>query len=79
MPGDKIISSQITRNEVIGLVFRLTLFGALTYFGVKWMVKALDPTRKQKVESQKRVRLIFKFLLNIPSFCACPFYIGSDP
>lgn len=62
MAGDKIISSQITRNEVIGLVFRLTLFGALTYFGVKWMVKALDPTRKQKVESQKRVRLIFKFI-----------------
>lgn len=55
MAGDKLISSQITRNDVIGLVFRLTLFGALTYFGVKWMVKALDPTRKQKVESQKRV------------------------
>lgn len=62
MAGDKIISSQITRNEVIGLVFRLTLFGALTYFGVKWMVKALDPTRKQKVESQKRVRLIVQFI-----------------
>lgn len=58
MAGDKLISSQITRNEVIGLVFRLTLFGALTYFGVKWMVKALDPTRKQKVESQKRAERI---------------------
>lgn len=55
MPGDKLIASQFHRNEVISLVFRLTLFGALTYFGVKWMVKAMDPTRKQKVDAQKRV------------------------
>lgn len=53
--GDKLVSSQLSRNEVLGLVFRLTLFGALTYFGVRWMVKAIDPTRKQKVEAQKRV------------------------
>lgn len=64
MAGDKILSSQISRNEVIGLVFRLTLFGALTYFGVKWMVKALDPTRKQKIESQKRVNMHLNILCN---------------
>lgn len=58
MAGDKFISSQISRNEVIGLVFRLTLFGALTYFGVKWMVKAIDPTRRQKVDAQKRAERI---------------------
>lgn len=53
--GDKLVSSQLSRNEVLSLVFRLTLFGALTYFGVRWMVKAIDPTRKQKIEAQKRV------------------------
>lgn len=58
MAGDKLFSSQISRNEIIGLVFRLTLFGAITYFGVKWMVKALDPTRKQKVESKERAERI---------------------
>ncbi|GIZ04119.1 ATPase family AAA domain-containing protein 1-B [Caerostris extrusa] len=58
MSGDKLVSAQITRNEVISLVFRLTLFGALTYFGVRWMVKAIDPTRKQKVEAQKRAERI---------------------
>lgn len=45
------------RNEVIGLLFRLTIFGAVTYFTIKWMVDAIDPTRKQKVEAQKQVRL----------------------
>ncbi|XP_067136230.1 outer mitochondrial transmembrane helix translocase [Centruroides vittatus] len=50
--------SQPSRNEIIGLVFRVTLFGALTYFGIKWIVNALDPTRKQKLESKKRAESI---------------------
>ncbi|XP_035211921.1 ATPase family AAA domain-containing protein 1-B-like [Stegodyphus dumicola] len=58
MAGDKFLTSQISRNEVIGLVFRLTLFGALTYFGIRWVVKAIDPTRKQKLEAQKRAERI---------------------
>lgn len=43
------------RNEVLGLLFRLTIFGAVTYFTIKWMVDAIDPTRKQKLEAQKQV------------------------
>lgn len=48
-------SRPLTRNEVVGLIFRLTIFGAVTYFTIKWMVDAIDPTRKQKVEAQKQV------------------------
>lgn len=62
MAGDKVNISHLSRNEMIGLVFRLTLFGALTYFGIKWMVNAIDPTRKQKIEAQKRVRNLFHIL-----------------
>lgn len=51
------ITRPLGRNEVIGLLFRLTIFGAVTYFTIKWMVDAIDPTRKQKVEAQKQVRL----------------------
>lgn len=50
------ITRPLSRNEVLGLLFRLTLFGAATYFTIRWMVDALDPTRKQKVEAQKQVR-----------------------
>uniref|UniRef100_A0A0K8R5Z9 Putative 26s proteasome regulatory subunit n=1 Tax=Ixodes ricinus TaxID=34613 RepID=A0A0K8R5Z9_IXORI len=50
----------LSRGEVTGLVFRLTIFGALTYFGIKWMVNAIDPTRKQKVEAKKRADRILK-------------------
>lgn len=48
-------SRPLTRNEVVGLIFRLTIFGAVTYFTIKWMVDAIDPTRKQKIEAQKQV------------------------
>ncbi|KAG7218031.1 hypothetical protein INR49_020694 [Caranx melampygus] len=48
------------RNEVIGLLFRLTIFGAVTYFTIKWMVDAIDPTRKQKVEAQKQAEKLMR-------------------
>lgn len=54
IPTDNI-TRPLGRNEVIGLLFRLTIFGAVTYFTIKWMVDAIDPTRKQKVEAQKQV------------------------
>lgn len=56
------ITRPIGRNEVIGLLFRLTIFGAVTYFTIKWMVDAIDPTRKQKVEAQKQVRQLVSFI-----------------
>lgn len=52
------ITRPLGRNEVVGLLFRLTIFGAVTYFTIKWMVDAIDPTRKQKVEAQKQVRQV---------------------
>lgn len=55
------IARPLGRNEVIGLLFRLTIFGAVTYFTIKWMVDAIDPTRKQKVEAQKQVRQVGLF------------------
>ncbi|XP_078269273.1 outer mitochondrial transmembrane helix translocase [Rhinoraja longicauda] len=50
----------LTRNEIFGLIFRLTIFGAVTYYTIKWMVDAIDPTRKQKVEAQKQAERLMK-------------------
>uniref|UniRef100_H3CHH3 Uncharacterized protein n=2 Tax=Tetraodon nigroviridis TaxID=99883 RepID=H3CHH3_TETNG len=50
----------LSRNEVTGLLFRLTIFGATTYFTIKWMVDTLDPTRKQKVEAQKQAEKLMR-------------------
>uniref|UniRef100_A0A8C6LFL5 Outer mitochondrial transmembrane helix translocase n=1 Tax=Nothobranchius furzeri TaxID=105023 RepID=A0A8C6LFL5_NOTFU len=54
------ITRPLGRNEVIGLLFRLTIFGAVTYFTIKWMVDAIDPTRKQKMEAQKQAEKLMR-------------------
>lgn len=45
----------ITRAEIISIFVRAGVLGVCTYFAVKWMVNAIDPTRKQKREAQQRV------------------------
>lgn len=45
----------LSRNEVLGMLIRLTVFGAATYYSIKWVVDAMDPTSKQKSQSKKRV------------------------
>ncbi|XP_061561247.1 outer mitochondrial transmembrane helix translocase isoform X1 [Phycodurus eques] len=54
------VARPLGRNEVLGLLFRLTVFGAVTYFTIKWMVDAIDPTRKQKVEAQKQAEKLMR-------------------
>ncbi|XP_020830623.1 outer mitochondrial transmembrane helix translocase isoform X2 [Phascolarctos cinereus] len=60
MVHTEAFSRPLSRNEVVGLIFRLTIFGAVTYFTIKWMVDAIDPTRKQKVEAQKQAEKLMK-------------------
>ncbi|XP_048379119.1 outer mitochondrial transmembrane helix translocase-like [Stegostoma tigrinum] len=50
----------LSRKEVLGMLFRLTVFGAAAYFGIKWMVDTIDPTRRQKVENKKRAAQLMK-------------------
>uniref|UniRef100_A0A4W3KH72 Outer mitochondrial transmembrane helix translocase n=1 Tax=Callorhinchus milii TaxID=7868 RepID=A0A4W3KH72_CALMI len=54
------LSRPLSRNEIVGLIFRLTIFGAVTYYTIKWMVDAIDPTRKQKMEAQKQAEKLMK-------------------
>lgn len=54
LPRDALIRP-LTRNEVVGMLLRLTIFGAATYYSIKWVVEAMDPTTKQKNQAKKRV------------------------
>ncbi|CAJ0916504.1 unnamed protein product [Ranitomeya imitator] len=60
MVHPEAFSRPLSRNEVVGLIFRLTIFGAVTYFTIKWMVDAIDPTRKQKIEAQKQAEKLMR-------------------
>lgn len=50
----------LSRNEVVGMIVRLTIFGAATYYGIKWVVEAMDPTHKQKIQAKKRAEQLMK-------------------
>lgn len=54
LPRDALIRP-LTRNEVVGLLLRLTIFGAATYYSIKWVVDAMDPTSARKKQAVKRV------------------------
>uniref|UniRef100_A0A8C9V375 Outer mitochondrial transmembrane helix translocase n=1 Tax=Scleropages formosus TaxID=113540 RepID=A0A8C9V375_SCLFO len=58
-PRDALLRP-LTRSEVLGLLLRLTVFGAATYFSIKWVAEALDPTQKQKLQAKKRAEKLMK-------------------
>ena len=55
-------ASNMGRQEIIAKLISsligLTASMAVTYFGIKWLSNALDPTREEKKESQQRVRQV---------------------
>lgn len=59
IPRDALLRP-LTRNEVVGMLVRLTIFGAATYYSIKWVVDALDPTQKQKSQAKKRAEQLMK-------------------
>ncbi|CAB1322126.1 unnamed protein product [Coregonus sp. 'balchen'] len=56
----EVLMRPLSRNEVVGMIVRLTIFGAATYYGIKWVVEAMDPTHKQKIQSKKRAEQLMK-------------------
>ncbi|XP_058230374.1 outer mitochondrial transmembrane helix translocase isoform X2 [Hemibagrus wyckioides] len=50
----------LSRSEVLGMLVRLTIFGAATYYSIRWVVEALDPTQRQKSEAKKRAERMMR-------------------
>lgn len=54
----------VTRNDLVAKLIS-TFIGlaasfTITYFGVKWLVNAMDPTRKEKQQAKERVRALLR-------------------
>ena len=45
----------ISRPELITIFVKASLIGVISYFGLKWAIEAIDPTRKQKKDAQEKV------------------------
>ncbi|KAM9393348.1 outer mitochondrial transmembrane helix translocase [Pholidichthys leucotaenia] len=59
LPRDALLRP-LSRNEVVGMLVRLTIFGAATYYSIKWVIEAMDPTSKQKNQAKKRAEELMK-------------------
>ncbi|XP_070545407.1 outer mitochondrial transmembrane helix translocase-like [Ptychodera flava] len=47
-------SMTLSRQELLGIMIRLAIFGVVSYYGIKWVVDQMDPTKKQKAQAQKQ-------------------------
>lgn len=51
-----MMADTFSRNELIGLVVRLTLVSAVTFLSIKWLMNQVDPTNKSKKKAKKRAQ-----------------------
>lgn len=48
------------RARYIATAIQVILLGAVTYYGVKWLIDALDPTKKSRLAAQKQVSMLLR-------------------
>ncbi|XP_020635960.3 outer mitochondrial transmembrane helix translocase isoform X2 [Pogona vitticeps] len=56
----ELLTRPLTRNDMLMALLRLTVFGAATYFSIKWVSDALDPSRKQRIQLKKKAEHLMK-------------------
>ena len=49
------MSNRPSNGQLVALGVELVLFTVISYFGIKWLAKILDPTSKQKEAARKQV------------------------
>lgn len=52
----------VSRGEVIGLIVRLAALTTVSYFTMKMLMDAIDPTKKQRLEAKKRAEKLLESL-----------------
>ena len=62
----KMADEAFTKHEIISLIARVAALTAFSYITMKWLVDALDPTRKQQVEARERAKKLLKSI-GVPS------------
>ena len=52
--------SPISKGEVLSLIVRLAALTTVSYYTMKLLMDAIDPTRKPKLAAQKRAEKLLK-------------------
>lgn len=83
MENFKLGSAQISRNEIIRVVARVTIASVITFYSVKWMMNFIDPTskskRKAKLHAEELLKRLGKhgFYANVQNFNEYELIIAS--
>ncbi|EDO42053.1 predicted protein [Nematostella vectensis] len=51
-----------TKARYLSAAIQVLLLGAFTYYGVKWLMEAMDPTRKSRMAAQKQAEQLLKLI-----------------
>lgn len=54
--------AQLTRNDIVHMVLRVSIASVVTYYSLKWMMNQLDPTNKSKKKARARAEQQLKRL-----------------
>ena len=49
------MANRPSNSQLVTIGFEVVLFSLVTYFGVKWLAKVMDPTSKQKQAAKEQV------------------------
>ena len=55
-----------SKRDIAFLVARVAALSAMSYFAMKWLIDAVDPTRKQQIQAKERAQKLLK-ALGIPT------------
>jgi hypothetical protein len=48
----------MSRGEVVGLIIKLAALTTMSYYTMKVLMEALDPTKKQRMAAQKQAEIM---------------------
>lgn len=48
------------RARYVATILQAFILGAVTYYGVKWLMDAMDPTKKNRLAAQKQAQKLLK-------------------
>lgn len=52
--------AQLSRNEVVSMLLRISFVSVVTYYSVKWMINQIDPTSKNKKKAKEKAEVLLK-------------------
>ena len=75
----KMAEDVITKKEILSIIARVAALSAMSYFTMKWLLDAIDPTRRQQIQAKERAQKLLKvrILLFLIHSKLCNTYISK--